>query len=526
MLSKQAVADFHARPRRDLRKCEKWTDAEVASFMKKHAIDVPPLFDRMKLGQKITTALAARYGRLGIFSDMGAGKTLIILSLAKYFGGPWLVGVPNRINKGEWLREARKWLPEEKIVALPTQITGKIAAMEDGSALIYIDTFAGLTRMLTTAIPKKAKKGSKRSKLEHPDDDGPKRLVTDLKVIDALARALVGVVADESSFLGTHDSLQTQIFERLSRDEGLLFFLLSGTPFGKDPLPLQPQAKMIDRGHTLGETLGLFREIFYTQKAGYWKMFEYKFRAAMKPTLHRYLSHCSVRFTLDAADMPQVVRKKVLIKLPLEASAYYERAREALKHAAMIRDFKLGEGMFMALRQISSGFLSVSLSDGKERSVIEFKDNPKLDYLIDQIQTIGDHRFIVFHFFRHSAVMIAKRLKKLKVNYTAINGDTKDVVKALLAFAEGDAQGLILSADAGAFGPNLQAGKYGFVFESPVSVIQRKQLLRRFIRPHSPHDHVMLIDLIVRNTVDERILEAHKQGIDLMKAILGRKVEV
>lgn len=527
MITKRALADFRARPRRDFRKCELWTAEQAERYALGMFSSLPPLWDKMVRSQKITFALAAAYGRLGIFSDMGAGKTLVVLALAKMLGGPWLIGVPNRINKAEWLREARKWLPDDKIEALPSEIAGKIAALEDGSALVYVDTFGGITRMLTVAIPRKAKKNSSKKKLkEHEDDDEGKRLVTDNKVIDALARSLVGVAADESSFFGNHDSLQTQIFERFAKRPELHLYLLSGTPFGKDPLPLQPQLRMLDRGHTLGETLGLFREVFYSKKAGYWELWNYTFLKKLQPLMNRYMAHCTVRFTLDKSDMPRVHRKITRITLPLEASEYYNRARDALKHAAILRDFKLTEGMFMAMRQISSGFLSVSLENGRERSVIDFKDNPKLDYLTDAVQTVGGAKFIVFHFFQHSAKLIGDRMRKLKISHTMINGSTKNVEKNLLAFAENDTQCLILSADAGAFGPNLQAGKYGFVFESPVSVIQRKQLLRRFIRPHSEHDYVFLNDLVVKNTVDERILEFYKSGQDLFKAILSRKVEL
>jgi SNF2 family DNA or RNA helicase len=75
-----------------------------------------------------------------------------------------------------------------------------------------------------------------------------------------------------------------------------------------------------------------------------------------------------------------------------------------------------------------------------------------------------------------------------------------------------------------AIGLNLQIAQYGHVYESPVSLITRKQAERRFHRQESRHDRVFLYDYIVDDTVDELILSYHQQGRDLFRAIVNGDV--
>jgi hypothetical protein len=67
----------------------------------------------------------------------------------------------------------------------------------------------------------------------------------------------------------------------------------------------------------------------------------------------------------------------------------------------------------------------------------------------------------------------------------------------------------------------LQIAKYGIYYESPVGAIMRKQTEKRLDRQYSIHDRIMLIDLIVRGTVDQSILDFHAEGRSLWKAILN-----
>jgi len=70
-----------------------------------------------------------------------------------------------------------------------------------------------------------------------------------------------------------------------------------------------------------------------------------------------------------------------------------------------------------------------------------------------------------------------------------------------------------------AFGLNAQKGNYQFIYESPVAVIERRQVDRRMDRPGQLFD-VHLTDIAMK-PIDDKILEFHREGGDLFKSLMG-----
>jgi hypothetical protein len=70
----------------------------------------------------------------------------------------------------------------------------------------------------------------------------------------------------------------------------------------------------------------------------------------------------------------------------------------------------------------------------------------------------------------------------------------------------------------GAESLNLQVANYLYAYETPVGVIQRKQMERRCFRKGQTLPG-FLIDPIATKT-DAKILQFHKEGGDLLKTII------
>lgn len=68
---------------------------------------------------------------------------------------------------------------------------------------------------------------------------------------------------------------------------------------------------------------------------------------------------------------------------------------------------------------------------------------------------------------------------------------------------------------------NLQGANYMIVYEQPDSPIDRKQGEARLWRPGQAQ-RVFIYDLLVRGTVDERMLAANLAGKKLLDELLGR----
>jgi len=462
-------------------------------------------WERLHRDQKICVAIGLRHPRFAFFNDPGTGKTLISLTLADHFkrigrSRQVLVLVPNRANKAEWQREVRKHFPNRRCLILEGSSTGKWRQLEeDQDALVVVETYAGLTRMVC-------------------DGDGDKLRPNKAKVL-ALAAQFGGVVFDESTEVKGYNTLIFRICKKISESMHMVL-ALSGTPFGRDPTDLWSQMFLVDRGQTLGETLTLFRAGFFTVKDRYWGGFEYTFQRRKRKQLHDFLANRSLRFRLREADMPKISYINRTITLSEEAADWYRRATETL-HSAEGDALKI-KNTFLRMRQLSSGFVGFKNDEDGRTARIEFADNPKLELLGSIVSSIPpDYKVICFHEFIYSGDRICAELERRQISHVSLRGGTKDPTSVLKQFADPSGpQALVLNHRAGGFGLNLQNAGYAIFYESPVSPILRRQTEARIHRSHSDYERIVVYDLLALDTVDETIREWHAQGRDLFQAIL------
>jgi SNF2 family DNA or RNA helicase len=453
--------------------------------------------------------------RFAFFNDTGTGKTFLSIALMMYHYKAGnskhnLVLVPNKTNKFEWAEEGfDKHAPSIKYVVLHGSSKTKLQQIADNpDAVAFIETYAGFVRMVCE-LKKVVRRRKKITKL-----------IPNKKLVKQMMNFFDGVYADESTYLRNHKALPYRIVRQLSKTAKTLF-ILSATPFNRDPIDLWAQMFLVDHGETLGETLGLFRGAFYDTTTNYWGGYEYKLKKDAKRLISEYLDHKSISYPADEADLPHVTRLIKRTDLPLDATAYYERAKSQILDAH--GNYNEMKNAFLRMRQISSGFLGYRDDETGDRAKFEFEEKVKLDLLREQLEEKDPkYKFIVFHEFNHSGQIICKLLKDMGIGHLALNGDTKDTKAVRHAFKNDPKKpGLVLSNSAGGYGLNLQNAKYGYYYESPVSAILRKQTEKRFDRQYSLHKRVFIVDLVVRGTADETILQFHKEGRNMWKAIMN-----
>jgi SNF2 family DNA or RNA helicase len=521
-ITKVAVKAFLDKPRRDLRTLKKLSDDRLQERVEELPVR-PPLFKRLRHEQKVCFLIGAKYRYAGFLLDTGMGKTLLSLSLIRYFNVLGkvkcvLVLVPNRSNKTEWLREVRKhqdagMLPEDFTARmLNGSSVQKWKQLEDGDELILVETYAGLTRMVCTLVPPK-KKGGKN------------KLKPDPKLIKRLCKLIDGLIMDESTFVKNHKALPYRICRQI-RKTAYMAFALTGTPFGRDPVDLWAQMYLVDNGETLGTTLGMFREALFKSKEDHWGHVTYDFDKKNEDKLNRLLAHSSIQYEVDESDLPALIPIRKYVSLPDDADELYQAARRQLLAAK--GHFRETNNAFLRMRQISSGYVGYNDDDLGKRAEFEFSFNPKRDLLLSLIDEIRpDRKIIVFVEFVFSGSMIGRELEKKKVNFAHLWGGTKDPEATLAKFKDDPAcRVLILNNQAGGFGLNLKMAKYGIYYESPVSPIIRKQTRRRFERQGSDHSKVFQYDLITRGTMDDAILKWHAEGEGLFDAIIRGKATI
>ena len=498
---------------RDLKNFEVYKKLSDAQLQKKcDALPVrPPIWAKLKRHQKACFLIGAETKRFAMFLDTGTGKTCLSIALILYFvrlrhNKRVLVLVPNKANKSEWSREIRKHAPDTPFATLWGSSADKWARLERTRGIIVVETYAGMMRMMCKIVKLKKKDGNK--------------LDLDKSKVKKLMSLIDGLVLDESNLCKTKNKLPFRICRQISKKASIVF-ALSGTPFGRDPTDLWGQMYIVDQGATLGETLGLFRSAFFIEKE--WG--DYTFDKRKMGLLHRTLANGSIRFVAKESDLPTVIPIKKYIDLPNDAAAYFAKAKGAL--IAAKGNFSETKNAFLRMRQISSGFLGYNDDDMGIRAQFEFPENPKLESLLSTIDTIRPEcKILVFHDFVFSGSIICRELEKAGVKYVRLYHKTKNTSELLTQFDKDPSIRVFVLNTAGAYGLNLQAAQYSLFFESPVSVTLRKQMERRNERQYSDHKKIFVYDLIVVGTMDERILQFHKEGRNLFDHIIEGKNNV
>ena len=167
----------------------------------------------------------------------------------------------------------------------------------------------------------------------------------------------------------------------------------------------------------------------------------------------------------------------------------------------------------------------------KESGLLPDEDGPKLDELrtmAAEMQANGE-RMVVFSGSKRMANLIAERFDEDGVRYVLYTGDTgskerDEAVKAFTTPSSEDLTGptVFVSTDAGAEGLNL--GKQCSTLVNvdipwtPGRLSQRNARVRRI---DSTATSFLVINLVVRGTIEEGILRMIEHKADLQDAVLG-----
>lgn len=306
-------------------------------------------------------------------------------------------------------------------------------------------------------------------------------------------------------------------------------YALAGLPFGRDPTMLFHQQKIIDGGASFGATLGMFHEAYFTKEHNIWAKsrfaFNYTFDKSKTEQFSRRMQHRSITYEEhECTDVPKVVEIRVPVRLRGEARQYYERVHEEIVELAKSgnADLQATKNVFLRMRQITSGFLGFKSDETGERAQVVFTQNAKLDALLEELGGVPEGRkAVVFYEYTWSGRRISEELKKGGIGHAWLWSGTKDYRKELDRFMKNKScLVMVLQSKLGAFSLDglQEVANYLFYYESPVPVIDRRQSEKRIKRPGQKR-RVYQYDLICQGTVDEKILEFHREGADLMRSV-------
>ena len=464
--------------------------------------------------QKVCFLIGVKKPDFLFFLDLGIGKSKVALDIIKYHKDAGrvrkaLILAPKTQHIYTWSSEIAKHRPDLTFCELNDTTANRETLLDSSDADVFILNYAGLVYLATDYA--EGLKGKKGGQIINP------------KKVAWLAEKFDCIVCDESQYLKNHQSLTFKIVNLLGQ-KARFRYALTGTPMGRNPQDLWSQFYAIDKGDTLGRTLGLYREAFFKTKVNYWGGYEHKFIKTMEPQLHVMMKNRSIWYSAEECQsLPKQVFIQKHVAFPNEIESYYRKALSDLKENR--KNYRVIEQIFLQMRMLSSGFLGFK-SDDDEKIKITFDENPKLDALMDIIEEIpSTAKVVVFNDFIHSGDLICARLTASKLKHVRLYSGTKDQKGVLRAFDEDPScRIMVCNNQSGAEGLNLQVANYVVFFENPVSSILRQQGLKRCHRRGQNAAAVFYYDLLMRGTWDAKILAMLTEGRDLMRSLVMGEV--
>ena len=360
--------------------------------------------------------------KVGLFLDMGLGKTVITLTaiyllMFDYFDIQRVIVIaPKRVAEDTWSREAKKWdhLRHLKISNVLGTQKQRMDALEMDADVYVIN----------------------RENVKWLVDLYGAKWPFDMVVIDEL-----------SSF----KSNKSQRFKALKKVTPLMKRVvgLTGTPTPNGYMDLWPQMYLLDRGDRLGKTLTGYRERYFTpgRRNGY-TVFDWDLKEGADNAIQKKISDICVSMKAeDYLELPERINNNVYVRMDPKAQALYEQLEKDL--ILQVDDDQItaltAATLTQKLLQLANG--SVYNEDG---GVTHIHDG-KLDAL-EEILEFNNEPVLVFYNFKHDYSRLMDRFKKLKPR-------TLETSKDIANWNDGKIRLLLAHPASVGHGLNIQAGR-------------------------------------------------------------------
>ena len=351
---------------------------------------------------------------------------------------------------------------------------------------------------------------------------GQKFLVGVLKA----SRALLAI--DESTAIKSPKASRTKALIKIS-ELAKYKRILTGFPVTQSPMDLWAQCRFLDKTF-LGDCGDNY--------------FQYQYRyAVMKKQsvgthsfnrvvgyrnleeLSGFLKNFSSRVMKEEClDLPAKIYTQRSVTLSGDQVRIYDELKKyALAHIEDEEFMTANNVMTQLLRmqQVLSGHAKIDDGD-----VIDIKDN-RLNELMDCLEEV-EGKVIIWSRFRYDVKRITEALSKKYGPRSTVNyfGDTSDEARstAIENFQEGDARFFVGNPQTGGYGITLTAAQTVIYFANSFDLAIRMQSEDRAHRIGQT-EHVNYIDLISEGTIDEQIVKALRNKMDIASVVMGEELK-
>lgn len=427
--------------------------------------------------------------KLGLFLDMGLGKTITTLTAVKelkynrFLVRKVLVIAPKKVAEGTWTREAAKWGHTQMLRVSPVlgSQTKRIRALNTPADLYIInrENVCWLVDYYRNAWP-----------------------------FDM-------VVVDESSSFKSHSAKRfkalASVGDRIDR-----MVELTGTPSPNGLEDLWSQIFLLDGGERLGKRYTQFRERYFQpdKRGADGMVYSYEAKPGTEASILEKISDICISMKAeDYLQLPDITYHEIPVELDSKSlKAYCELEREMvlqLPEDDETISVTSAAALSNKLLQLANGALY-----GEDRQVHEVH-SCKVEAFLELIESLQGKPALVFYNYQHDRTRILKALEKLglAVRELKTTQDEDD-------WNAGKIQVLLTHPASSAYGLNLQQGGnhviwFGLTWNYELYTQANKRLHRQ-----GQKEKVIIHHLVCSGTRDTDVMQALQRKDDVQSWVM------
>jgi len=423
---------------------------------------------------------------VGLFLDMGLGKTVITLSAIhdlrynRWEVAKPLIIAPKKVAEATWTTEARKWehLKMMRVVPVLGSLQQRLRALAT-PADAYVINRENVVWLV-----------------EHFKNGWPFDMV----------------VLDESSSFKNGSSKRFKAL-KLVRSRIRRIVELTGTPSSNGLEDLWAQIYLLDGGARLGRTIGAYRQMYFIPgKRNRTTIFNYEPKDGSFEMIKQAISDICISMKAeDYLTLPDVIYNDIPVALDAAAAKAYHQLETDLLLQVEEDTITAGTAGVLTgkLLQLCNGAIY-----NESKQAIPVHDC-KLDAFMELIEQLNGQHALVFYNFQHDRDRLVAALAsiKLRVRVYSHAKDEQD-------WNKGEIDVLLAHPASCGYGLNLQLGGHHAIwFGLTWSLEQYEQANKRLHRQGQEYP-VVIHHLIVQGGTDEDVIRALKMKGDMQSALM------
>lgn len=424
---------------------------------------------------------------IGLFLDMGLGKTVITLTAIKKLKYEYwrvakvLIIAPKKVAESTWSKEAAKWdhLNSLRFAFVLGSQQKRIDALNQNADVYMIN------------------RENVQWLVDYYRNNWP---------FDT-------VVIDESSSFKNHQAKRFKALKAVrSRIDRIVE--LTGTPNPRSLMDLWAQVYLLDSGKRLGRTITAYGDAYFVpDKRSRTTIFSYAPKDGASDTIYNAISDICISMKAeDYLQLPDLIYEDIPVQLDTAAQKAYDRLeRDTL--LAVDDETVITAGSAAVLRGKLLQLCNGAVYD-EDKNVIHIHDC-KVEALLETVEQLNGQHAIICYNFKHDKDRLLQALNATHLRVKVYEGQAEED-----EWNAGNIDLLLMQPASCGYGLNLQDGGHHIIwFGLTDSLELYQQTNKRLHRQGQPHP-VIVHHLIVQGGTDEDVIKSLDGKADVQDCLL------